>query len=66
MSWLPIAQAPQDATPVDIWSPTRGRCIDMRRQKINGKLMYNPVRAGPLFVTDATHFMIVLPPEQKA
>lgn len=67
-SWLPIAQAPQDDTVVDLWRPSWGgeRCIDMRRVDLGkGNVFYEPVKAGPCVVRDATHFMIVRPPKES-
>lgn len=67
-SWLPIAQAPQDDTVVDLWRSSWGgeRCVDMRRVDLGkGNVFYEPVLAGPCVVRDATHFMIVRPPKES-
>ena len=67
--WQPIATAPQDDTPVDIWVPCKyiagdgERHTHMFREDLgNGNVFYSPLKDGESWVIDATHFMIVLPP----
>ena len=72
--WLPIATAPRDGTPVDLWRPNvhgdvaRGeRCTNMRRvqlTKTNG--FFEPVKSGPCAVRDATHWTPIPAPPVSA
>lgn len=64
VGWIPIAQAPQDDTPVDLWrGEWKERATDMRRVVLApDNIFYEPVSSGPCVVRDATHFMIVKAP----
>jgi hypothetical protein len=58
--WLPIATAPKDRTPIDIFRPGCGgeRCVNMMRTDLGkGNVFYEPVQGGPCCVRDATHWM---------
>lgn len=63
--WLPIDQAPKDATPVDLWIPDRyiSRVTNMRRVDLGkGNVFYEPNESGPSCVRDATHFRLIVGP----
>lgn len=60
--WRPIATAPQDDTPVDLWRPGYGgeRCTNMRRVNMGGgNVFYDPVDSGSCCVRDATYWMSI-------
>ena len=58
--WMKIETAPQDQTPVDIWSAAYGRCVNMSLAHRNGEVFYQPVKGGPSCVRDATHWSPIL------
>lgn len=65
MKWQPIKTAPKDDTIIDIWSKEHGRCTNYVRIDYyhNGKnIFYDPVECGITTIRDATHWMIVKPP----
>ena len=68
--WQPIETAPKDETPVDIWRPGYGcesRCTNMRRVDMgSGNIYYEPILCGPCCVRDATHWMPLPEPPNKA
>lgn len=61
LGWRPIAEAPKDATPVDLWAPDfKGRMCNMRRVQLKmDNVFYEPIESGYTCVRDATHFMLV-------
>lgn len=63
--WQPIADAPKDDTPVDLWRGTFGeRATNMRRVVLSeANIFYEPVESGPSVVRDATHFRLITKPE---
>jgi hypothetical protein len=69
MRWLPIDQAPKDDTEVDLF---RAHIKRKDRQRLfryvrvdygKDNVFYEPVNGGECVVRDATHFMIVTPPD---
>lgn len=59
-TWQPIANAPKDNTPVDLWSPSHGRLTNYRRiERTKTNVFYDPVCSGVVCVRDATHFMFI-------
>lgn len=63
--WRPIADAPKDSTPVDIWSRSNGRLANYSRVHYGGgNYAYDPVEDGVTTVRDATHFMPLPEPPQ--
>lgn len=57
-TWQPIANAPKDRTPVDLWSAQYGRLVNyMRFERTATNVFYDPVCEGVVCVRDATHFM---------
>lgn len=62
--WRPIAEAPKDETPVDLWRDGE-RLTNMYRVQLSPtNVFYEPVEEGPCVVRDATHFMPLLPPPE--
>lgn len=66
--WKPIASAPKDDTPIDLWvafEPTndRGngvRLVNYKRiQLSHDNVFYEPVRSGRTCVRTATHWMVI-------
>jgi hypothetical protein len=59
--WQPIANAPKDDTPVDLWrGEWKERATNMRRVELSkDNIFYEPICSGPGCVRDATHFMLV-------
>lgn len=68
LGWRPIAEAPKDATPVDLWAPDfKGRMCNMRRVQLKkDNVFYEPIESGYTCVRDATHFMLVPQPPTVA
>ena len=72
-TWQPIATAPKDGTPVDLWrkwgnSVSIGeRLTNMRRVELSPtNSFYEPVLSGPSCVRNATHWMpIPAAPKEK-
>ena len=63
-SWRPIAEAPKNGAPVDLWRWHSGeRITNMRRVDLgNGNIFYEPISSGPSCVRDATHFQLISGP----
>jgi hypothetical protein len=66
--WRPIAEAPQDTTPVDLWAPKYNqRLCNMRRVQLKkDNVFYEAIESGYMCVRDATHFIIVPQPPEMA
>jgi hypothetical protein len=59
-TWQPIANAPKDNTPVDLWSPSHERLTNYRRvERTKTNVFYDPICSGVVCVRDATHFMFI-------
>ncbi len=57
-TWKPIATAPKDKTPVDLWSTYYGRLPNyVRVERSATNVFYDPNYAGVCCVRDATHWM---------
>lgn len=63
-SWKKIKDAPKDETPVMIYSKELGILSKYSRVSLGvNNVFYDPIDSGPCTVRDATHFMIITPPE---
>jgi hypothetical protein len=67
MEWKTIDTCPMDEEPMDIWSVTHGRCVDMVRVDAGrGNIWWQADTGGDICVRDVTHWMRVSKPNAPA
>ena len=55
--WQPIAMAPKDSTPVDLWADGERHANMYRVDLGKGNVFYDPVDCGTCCVRNASHWM---------
>jgi hypothetical protein len=65
--WQPIATAPKNSQPVDLWHPSYGRLANYKRVSVSNSsnIFYDPVGDGVCTVRDATHWMPIPEPPKE-